>query len=370
MSRRPSGEGSVWKRKDGKGWRGMKDLGWVDGKRKRKQLTGKTQAEVIKKLKELERQQEQGMVVKSNDRLTLGAFLERWLEATGPTVRPRSLVMYRLHVRNHIVPALGSQRLTALTPDAVQVFLNHKLDTLAPKTVMHLRATLRAALNMAVEWGYVPRNVVVRTKPPKAKLRELRVLDQDEAKRLLAAAEGDENAALYTVALAMGLRLGEALGLQWSEVDFVTGRVHVQAGLQRINGKLERTEPKTELSNRSIKMPEMVVASLREHQKRQRARGIVTPWVFCTERGTPIDPRNALRHFKSLLAKAGLPDSIRFHDLRHSCATLLLARGMNVKVISELLGHSNPTLLLTTYGHVLPQLRDQTAAEMDEVLGI
>ena len=344
-------------------------MGWKDGKRQRRTVYGKSQREVREKIKDILRNQEAGVSITTSDKLTVGEFLERWLAAIGPSVRPRSLMMYRIHVRKHIVPALGQQKLSALTPDQVQTFLNGKIDTLAPKTVNHLRGTLRTALNAAQDWGYVARNVVTKTKPVAAKPRKLRVLDESEARRLLATAEDDRHYALYAVALAMGLRLGEALGLRWEAVDFDTGKLHVRYGLQRINGELTLAEPKTEGSNRSIKMPALVVQSLRQHQLQQRQEGIVTPWVFCTLRGTPVDPRNALRQFKALLVKAGLPDTIRFHDLRHSCATLLLARGVNVKVIAELLGHSSPQLLLSTYGHVLPQLRDAAAEEMDHALG-
>jgi len=369
MSRRGRGEGSIYKRPDGL-WVAQVSIGWKPGgKRVRKSIYGKSRTEVRTKLLVVQRDKDAGFNIRSNDQLTLGAYLERWLEATGPSVRPRTLVMYALHVRRHIVPELGARRLVDLTADDVQIFLNRKLAMLAPKSVSHLRSTLRGALNQAVEWGYLSRNVVTKTKPPKLSPRQLRVLDQDEAKRLLLAAQGDRVEALYTVALAMGLRLGEALCLRWEDVDFGTGRLHVRHGLQRIAGELTLTDPKTALSNRSIKMPGMVARGLADHRARQHVVGIVSPYVFTTFRGTPIDPRNALREFKTLLGKAGLPQTIRFHDLRHSCASLLLAKGVNVKVIAELLGHSNATMLLSTYAHVLPQMRDSAALEMDEVLG-
>lgn len=371
MSRRGRGEGTIYPVRDATGktryWAAQISLGWRAGKRVRKNLRAETRAEVVKKLAQVQRDRDAGFSVKSDERETLGQYLTRWLEVVGPSVRPRSLVNYQIAVKNHIVPELGSTRLTALTTDDVQIFLNRKLDVLSPKSVSNLRGTLRAALNHAVETGQMARNPVLRTKPPAPKPRKLRVLDQDEAHRLLEAAKGDRNYALYAVALAMGLRLGEALGLRWEDID--AEKLHVRHSLQRINGSLVLSEPKTEKSVRSIKMPAMIVSALAEHRKVQHQSGIVSPYVFTTWRGTPIDPRNALRQFKELLEKAGLPDTIRFHDLRHSCATLLLARGLNVKVIAELLGHSNPVMLLTTYSHVLPQMRDQAASEMDEVLG-
>ncbi len=168
----------------------------------------------------------------------------------------------------------------------------------------------------------------------------------------------------------MGLRLGEVLGLRWMDVDLESKTVHVRHSLQRIAGKLVLAEPKTKGSERSVKLPAMAYTALQEHRKGQHEIGLVTPYVFATWKGTPIDPRNALRRFKELLAKAGLPDSIRFHDLRHSSATLLLIRGATYEEVAEMLGHSNSAMLHRTYSAVLPHRRELLANMMDEVLGI
>lgn len=373
MSRRGRGEGTIYPVRDGHGkviyWQAQKDLGRVAGKRSRKTIRRSTRTEVAKALRELQSAADAGLTIRSDERLTLGEYLNRWLEAVGPSVRPRTLVMYRIAVKNHIAPELGRTRLTALTADQVQIFLNRKLESLSPKSVMNLRGTLRSALNQAMEWDYVSRNVVTKTRPPAAQPRKLRVLDQAEAKRLLEAGKDDRLYALYAVSVAMGLRLGEALGLQWQDIDWQTGKLHVQRGLQRIGGELTATPTKTEKSNRSVKMPALVLAALGEHQVRQRAEAIVTPWVFSTLRGTPIDPRNALRSFKGLLRKAGLPD-IRFHDLRHTAATTLLIQGATYEEVAELLGHSDSAMLHKVYSHVTPHRRDALAGMMDEVLGI
>jgi integrase len=369
MRRRANGEGGIYKRSDGL-WTAQISLGWKPGgKRVRKSVYGRTQAEVRDKLRAVLRDKADGAVIRTDGRITVADYLSRWMQAIAPSVRVRTRAIYQGQIDRHILPDLGGLRLTDLTPDGLQLFFNRKGEKLSPQSVINLRSMLRAALNQAIEWGYLTKNPVSKTKPPKREHRQMHVLSQEQARQLLHAAEGDRLYALYSVALALGLRLGEALALHWTDIDFEGNRLHVRHTLVRDGKELVRGDPKTAGSSRSILMPAVLGGTLRTHQKNQHALGIVTPFVFSTSTGKPIDPRSVSRTFKRLKKRSGLPAGLRFHDLRHSSATLLLARGVNVKVIAELLGHSNVNLLLTVYSHVLPQMRDEAAAVMNGVLG-
>lgn len=374
--KRGNGEGSIYQREDGR-WEARVSL---DGKRR--SVYGKTRREVQQKLAELKRQEEQGLLVGS-DRQTLGAFLSDWLESTArPTIRPATYANYRVYVRNHIVPGLGHYQLGKLTPQHVQGWLNDlSAAGLAPKTVRDARAVLRRALNQAVKWSLVARNVAALVEPPKSARFEVAGLAPEDAQRLLAAVRGDRLEALYVLTLSCGLRQGEVLGLHWQDVDFERRELRVRLGLQRNGGRLRFVEPKTPQSRRVIALPEGVVAPLREHRKRQleeRLRaGDIWPErcvcgcsggvVFTSEVGTPIDPRNLVRHFHRVRTRAGFP-ALRFHDLRHGCATLLLAKGTHPKLVQELLGHSRVSMTLDTYSHVTPVMRREVADTMDGLL--
>lgn len=255
--------------------------------------------------------------------------------------------------------------------------MNAKLASgLSARTVQYIHATLRRALGQALKWDLVARNVATLVDPPRVVRPEVQPLTPEAAKALLEAARGDRLSALYTVALALGLRQGELLGLRWADVDLDNGFLHVRRALQRIDGKLQLVEPKTAKSRRTIAMPAFVVAALREHRLRQGLERMFVGegWqdafglVFTTAIGTPLDEGNVRRQFKRLLAKAGLPD-MRFHDLRHSCASLLLAQGLSLRAIMEVLGHSQIALTANTYTHILPQMQREAADAMDRFFG-
>jgi integrase len=199
-------------------------------------------------------------------------------------------------------------------------------------------------------------------------------LDPDQARQLLQTVQGHRLEALFTVALAIGLRPGEALGLQWQDVDLAAGALSVRRALQRVNGNLQLEEVKSATSRRHITLPQVALAALKAHRLRQleEQEFLGESWpntglVFTSERGTPLEPRNAARLFQRMRRKAGLPYR-RFYDLRHTCATLLLVQGVHLRVVMEILGHSQISLTMNTYSHVVPTLQQDAARRMDEVL--
>jgi integrase len=375
MHKRGRNEGTIFKRSDGR-WLAAIDLGWENGKRKRKYIYGSTRAAVAEQLTRLLRDKAQGLPV-ALERQTLRQFLEDWLEqSVGPRVAPRTFESWRLIVHRHIDPALGAVPLQKVSPQNIRALLNRKLeDGLSAQTVRHIRTVLRCALGEAVKFGLIVRNSAALVEGPRIPHHEIHPLTPEEARRFLDAAKGERLEALYSVALAVGLRRGEALGLRWHEVDLDQRILRVNQTVQRVNGKLRFLEPKTERSRRTIIIPDTVVATLRLHRKRQLEERLLAgaKWrdfglVFATRVGTPLEPRNVHRDFKRILAKARVHDQ-RFHDLRHAAASLLLAQGINPRVVMELLGHSRIGITMDTYSHVVPSLMREAADKMDQILG-
>jgi integrase len=203
---------------------------------------------------------------------------------------------------------------------------------------------------------------------------EIRPFTPEEARQFLTAVRGDRLEALYSVALTMGLRQGEALGLRWQDVDLAMGYVHIKKQLQRFDGKLQLVEPKTPRSRRALALPASIVAALREHKKHQldERHAAGERWqdsdlVFTTDRGRPIDGTVVSHHFHRVLDRAGLAQR-RFHDLRHSCATLLLVQGVSARVVMDVLGHSQIALTMNTYTHVIPELRKEAPERMEALI--
>jgi integrase len=386
---RGQGEGSIFKRRDGRWCAGL-NLGWKNGKRHRKWFYGPTRDAVQRQLTAALRAQQQGLPV-APERQTVQHFLTRWLtDCAKPSVRPSTFVRYRELVSLHIVPELGHIVLSKLSPQQVQAFLNAKVGApaaskpgcgrpapngLSARTVQHCHAVLRCALGQALKWGLVPRNVATLVNPPRAPHHEIRPLSPEDATRFLATVRGDRFEALYSVALACGLRRGEALGLRWQDgVDLEGGTLTVRHALQRVNGRLQLVEPKTARSRRTIALPETCVKALRSHRVRQLQERLLagsrwqeTGFVFTSTIGTPVEPDNLRRQFKAALSRAGLPAQ-RFHDLRHTSASLLLAQGVHPRTVMEILGHSQISLTMNTYSHVMPVVLRDAADKMDAIL--
>lgn len=374
MGRRGRGEGAIWRRSDGR-WEGRLDLGIVDGRRRRRVVYGRSRAEVASKLGELARAREAG-ALPTEPSVKLEVYLAAWLASIEHQVRPGTLRSDAMYVRRHVVPALGRIRLDRLSLAQVQAFLDAKCEAgLAPQTVIHLRGILRRALNQAIRLGLLSRNVAALARPPRLERFEFKPFTPDEARSFLRAIEHDRLRELYVVALFGGLRRGELLGLRWADVDLDEAQLRVDAALQRVASRLVLVPPKTARSRRTVSLPAMAVEALRQHkaaQAKERLRA-GSEWadnglVFTTQTGAPIEPRNATRGFKRVLARAGIRE-IRFHDLRHSCATLLLVQGVSPRVVMEMLGHSQISLTMNTYSHVLPALQREAAARLEALLG-
>jgi integrase len=355
------------------------DLGYVNGKRKRPAYFGRTRAEATKKLNKAVAEKEKGLPV-AIPKQTMTQFLTRWLdESVATSVRPRAATRYHEIVKLHVLPTLGRTTLMKLTPQDLQALYAAKVSSgLSPRTVGHIHRVLHKSLGQAVRSGLVVRNVADAVDPPKVVRAEMRALNADEARRLLAAAEGDPLEALYMLALMTGMRQGELLGLHWGDINLEAGTIQVRRTIGRVRRKgFVESEPKSASGRRQIALAASAVEALRRHWDRQfseRLGGEAVPGtdslVFCNGLGRPLEPQNLLyRSFHKLLRRAGLPP-MRFHDLRHSAATLLLSMGTHPKVVQELLGHSQISLTLDTYSHVLPGLQGEAVGKLGALLAL
>jgi len=375
--KRGNSEGSIYRRKDGR-WAASVDLGQAGGRRRRRSFYGATRQEVARKLQAAQRALADGLPL-PGQRQTVGDFLEVWLkDSVARKVRPRTLQRYQEIIRLHLVPRLGRIPLAKLTPAHVERMMNDALaQGASPRSACHHRAVLRTALNVAMRWGLLGRNVASLAGPPRVPEREIRALSKGDARALLEAVRGDRLEALFTVALALGLRQGEALGLRWPDVDLDAGTVTIQRSLQRVGGEWLFPEPKTTRSRRTVPLPGPVTAALREHRARQHQERLrLGPawqgqtWgdlVFADEAGGPLAGFHVSRRFKTLLAVAGLPE-MRYHDLRHGAASLMAAQGVPARVAMEILGHSQISTTMNIYAHVAPELGRDAADRIGAAL--
>ena len=354
--RRSAGEGSIYKRKDGS---------WVDQYEvagKRRYLYGKTRKAVDDRLKA--KTKGGGLDLDAGaERMRVEAFLDRWLPAVKGTVRLSTFKRHEEAVRLHIKPSLGGLNLSKLNVLDVQEMYLSKLDEgLSPRTVQIVHSTLHKALKQAVAWSLVSKNVTEAVKPPQAQMKEMRTLSPVEVKRLLLAARGERFEVLYILAVTTGMRQGELLGLKHEDVDLEDEILRVRRTVrQGVAGP-----PKSATSTRSICLTRLAVEALREHKEEHKG----AEWVFSTRNGTPVNGHNLVnRSWRPLLDRAGLP-RIPFHNLRHSCATLLLSRNVNPKIVQEMLGHATISITLDTYSHVLPNMQAGAVEAMEDVLKI
>jgi len=367
--KRGQNEGSIYQRKDGL-WTVQ-----VTIQNKRISKYFKTQSECREWLRNTLNQIQNGLTV-AGARTTVIEFLQQWLGTIRESVRPKTLYQYTQIVRQHISPHLGAIKLKDLRPDQIQALYNEELDKgVSARTVLLTHSVLHKALNQALKLGLIGRNPAQAVSRPKVSHKEMRVLTSDQARTFLSAAESTRYQALFHLALHTGMREGELLGLKWEDLDWVTRQLQVKRQLQRMSGKgLVFAEPKTAAGRRTIVLSKSMVEKLREHmdnqnQVRQQAgeKWQENGLIFPTTIGTPMAARNMYEDFKKLLKRIGLP-VIRFHDLRHTAATLMLQQGVHAKIVQERLGHADISMTLNTYSHVLPSMQEEAAEKLDELL--
>jgi integrase len=364
--KRANGEGSVYQRKDGR-WASSLTL----ERGRRKHFFAKTRQEVSVKLNAALKNRQDGLPSPS-EQITVARFLNDWLGTVKASVRPRTYEAYDLDVRR-LLPYVGRYRLTRLAPEHVQSCYSALLQGgLSKRSVEQVHTVLHNALRQAVRWGLVVRNVTEAVNVPRPERREMRTLSHAEVQQLFADTADDRLHALWVLLTTSGLRIGEALALRWTDLDFENNRLNVQRAIQRQRGRgLVFVEPKSARSRRVVNLARHATDSLAQHRKRQLAERLVSGscWedndlVFCREDGRPLEHSTVHDRLQRSLLRAKLP-RIRIHDLRHTAASLLLARGVHPRVVQELLGHSTITLTLETYSHTTPALHLEAANQMD-----
>jgi len=351
------------------------DLGTVGGRRVRRYVYGRTQREVLLALAELRRDVSSGRDVTAPHR-SVSQWLDQWLVVKrNDGVRATTFRFYEQLIEAHIKPDLGEVRLDRLSPGDVRSLISAKMGThLSPTTVAHILRLLRNALGDAENLDLVPRNAAKAVRMPAVPRREAPTLDVAEARRLLSVISGHRLHALFATALVLGLRRGEVLGLSWDDVDFRSDSVRIKASLQRLNGTLQLVPPKTRASASVLATPPGLMKILSRHRVEQQAERLAIgpawpglPLVFTSTTGTALEPRNVNREWEKVRAQAGLPE-LRFHDLRHSCATLLTALGVHPRVVMEMLRHSEIGVTMNLYSHVSPVLQRGAAEALESAL--
>jgi integrase len=362
-------------------------------------VSGQRRGGVVAKVRGLETKPVAGTAAHAGRVMSVGAWLGHWLDTIAARrVRPSTLQRYRQLVANQVRPAVGHHRLDRLQPEHLETLYGRLLDDgLAPATVLQAHRVLSRALKVAMQRGKIARNVATLVDAPTADRAEVEPLTADEARRILAAAAGKRNAARWSVALALGLRQGEALGLAWPDVDLDAGTLTVKQALQRQpyahgcsdpdacgttarrcpkrrGGGLVLVAPKSRAGRRTIALPKPLVDALKADRTEQRRDRLAAGplWedhglLFCQPNGRPLDPRADHRAWRELLAEAKVRPA-RLHDARHTAATMLLQQGVPARVAMQILGHSQITLTLGTYSHVVPELAQDAAQRMAAAL--
>ncbi|MFI7217903.1 tyrosine-type recombinase/integrase [Micromonospora maritima] len=395
--RKPNGASSIYQGSDGY-WHGRVTVGIKDdGSPDRRHVRGKTEAIVTRKVRELERDRDRGTVRKAGQSWTVKTWLTHWVEnIAAPAVRDNTIAGYRVAVYRHLIPGLGAHRLEKLQPEHVEK-LTRKMQAAgsAAATAHQAHRTLRTALNEAVRRQHLVRNPASLAKAPRLEDEEVEPYSVEEVQRLLLAASKRRNSARWAIALALGLRQGEVLGLKWDDVDLDGGTLMVRRARQRPRWKHGCTNPcgrkfgghcpnrqplraetadtKSRAGRRSIGLPDPLVTLLRQHRKEQAAERetaaqlwTATGYLFTTPTGGPVNPRTDYTEWKRLLARAGLRDG-RLHDARHTAATVLLILGVAERAVMGIMGWSN-SAMATRYQHLTAQVRQDIAQRVGGLL--
>ncbi len=307
-------------------------------------------------------------------RSTMAGFLHRWLEASRSRVGVRTWERYEELIRLHVLPALGPIQLSKLRPLHLErLYLKLLVAGLSARTVLHVHRVLHAALAQGVKWQLVSSNVSDAVITPRPNSREVDALEPDEAAQLIKSVEGTPMEVPVLLALGAGLRRGEVLGLHWRDVDLEDGRIRIKQSLQATKEGLQFLPPKTHRSNRSMAIPSFVIEGLVRQRNSQDERQTLlgeawreTDLVVDRGNGEPMSPHALSHQFRAASTKAGL--DLNFHGLRHAHASLMLAGGVHLKVVSDRLGHSTIGITADLYSHVAPVIEQQAAATLDRLI--
>jgi integrase len=381
--RRARGEGGIYQRKDGR-WEGQADLGWVDGKRIRKSVYGGTEAEVIRKLRKVQERVDAGLPV-GDDRMTVAQLLDVWLLTLVGERSSATIANYEWAVRVHLVPGLGRKRISALTPMDVTTFLRRKADAGYERASrIKMRTALHMALHLAEVQGWVGRNVASLASNTPGEAAAGRSLTPEEARLVLRLAEGNPLEIGFWLALMLGMRPGEVLGLPWSNVELDDGIVRIRQALKREyvvadDGRRKQVlvlgPVKTRKSRRSLAAPPVLMDALRRHREAQAQdeASAGDAWqdkglVVMTHTGTWVDPANFRRSFSRVTTKAGL-GHWKPNELRHSFVSLLHDQGVPMDNIADATGHETTRMTAGVYRHLVDPVIRHAANPMTDLFG-
>ena len=387
-NKRANGEGTIVKNiRNGvqKGWRASITIGRDDnGKIKRKEFTGKTQQEVKKKLEEYKKEMLLG-TISSDDKITVSEWYHTWLfDYRIKDLKPKSFEKYEGIYRNYIKDSeLGKIKLKDLRATHIQRYYNKLQDTKPISTIKGINTRLKPCLGEAEKQGYIQKNYCKMVTLPKDNNKKtIQVLTQQQQKLFIEAIKGHKLEVLFLIALGTGLRLGELLGLKWSDIDFNTGILTVNRTLSRVKnqttGKYEIIEqtPKTKNSNRTIPVPNDILNKLKEHKKNQSKQRLLigegyinNNYVFTDDIGNPIDDKRPGRNLKSTLAKLSI-DPIKFHALRHTYATRLFEANVPPKTVQVLMGHYDISITMDIYTHVMEDAKLEAIEKLNNIFVI
>ncbi|MER8186515.1 site-specific integrase [Kitasatospora sp. NPDC094015] len=370
--RNPNGSGTVTKRKDGR-YQAAVYVPQPDGTRARKFVYGTTWEECDQKRRELVERDQQGISTPTRS-AKLSEWLPYWLEHFISPQRKRTTASkYEMHVRLYLLPHLGNKGLESLSPRDVRLFLAKVTAQSSAATAKESHKVLRTALTSACRDELISRNVAMMVPPPRVVSRESRPWTLDETLAFLTAARRDPLYAAFVLAIALGMRRGEIVGLRWSDVDLDGRALVVREQIQRVGGELYADTTKNG-KRRPIPLPRIAIVALRWHRLRQaetrRTAGehwTETGYIFTTRTGRPVEPTNVYRSFRRIAADAKVP-VVRMHDARHGTATLLVACGVSPRVVMEILGHSQIGLTMNVYTHVTQDSQREALANMDRLL--
>lgn len=362
-----NGEGTVFQRKDGR-WVAAIYAPMTDGQFRKIIKYASSRADANRKLREMVDRIDRNVPIPVSS-MTMEAYLADWLQHIKEHVRPSTWRSYDLNTRLHIVPRIGKKRLTALTVRDLRVMIDRmKVDGVGGRTIQYVHATIRAALEHAYREELVSRNVakLVRVEKPRPTPKE--PLSVAEARKLLSATKGDDDHAMWTVMLMLGLRRSEICGLRWDNVDLDGRTLSVTQSVQRVEGKLTELPTKTRRSTRTVPLPAGAHRALVEHRARRQAKdGPDQVYVFGTKVGTALEPRNLTRRWTKLCKDVGIRP-VPLHTLRHTCVSLLLAQGVNPRTVMEIVGHSALEMTMNVYGHVNLDTQRRALDDLDRAL--